>query len=210
MERATLAANSLRAELVVTRVRGKQRERLFGTARLTRPNLAKVELRGKVGQIIAANEKGVLVYNATTNQFARRSHKPSARDVATAFGPLIPLAMFFDPKIVTAETPRGTTIKLKTPEARNGIRFEIVSLAAPGMEIRLYVGPDRLVHRSVTTVKRKGETSSIEVELTRLKLGERYPQAAFAYTPPKSAREIPGVIQVELGPPSGKQNSGKR
>ena len=206
VERATLAVKSLGAEVNVIRILDKKRERVAGTARLMRPNLARVDLRGKLGQTIAANGARLWIYNTATNQFVTRKTLPSGKDIANSFGPLIPLAMFFDPKLITVTAPPGTHVKLEGPVMRDGSPQDIIALIAPDIQIRLFVGPDRLVRRSVTSADRKGQKASFEVELARLKIGTPYPRSSFRYSPPRNAAEIPGSIKVEVGSSSGKQN----
>ena len=204
VRRATLAARSLQATVVVIRASGSKRERVAGPAILIRPALAKVVMRGKLGQTVASDGKQVWVYNVATDQFVKRKATALGKDLARTFGPLIPLAMFFDPSIVTASTPQGAQVRSESPVTRNGIRYDIVTLIAPGIEIRLFISPDRLVHRSLTTSTRGQETAAIDTELTAVKLNVVIPRTAFSYKPPKTARELPTEIKVEVGRPSGK------
>ena len=206
VERATLAVKSLRADLSVTRSMGPRRERASGTARLMRPNLARVDLRGKMGQTIAANGLRLWVYNASTNQYVTRTTELDGTDIAGAFGPLLPVAMFFDPRVVTRRTPEGTRVGLEAPVSRGGLRLDVIALTSPRIQIRLFVGPDRLVRRSVTEAVQGSQRALIEVELAGVKVGGPFGRAAFAYAPPKNAAEIPGSIKVNVGSSSGKQN----
>ncbi len=204
VQRATLAAKSLQADVVVARGVGSKRERVAGPVRLMRPNLVKVEMRGRLGQTVASDGKVVWVHNAATNQYVKRKPAGPAKEIARTFGPLIPLAFFFDPTIVTAKTPQGTRVRLESPVIRRGIRYDILALITPGIEIRLFISPERIVHRSITTSTRGKEPASIDTELTGLRLNAPLPRTAFSYKPPKSARELPGPIEIEVAPPSGK------
>jgi len=188
----------------VSRGLGSKRERVTGPVRLQRPNYVSVVMRGKLGQTVASDGAVVWVHNAATNQFVKRKPAGTAKDIARTFGPLIPLALFFDSTILTTKTPQGTRVRLESPVTRNGIRYDVLALIAPGIEIRLFVSPERVVHRSITTSTRGKEPASIDTELTGVRLNVPIPRTAFSYKPPKTARELPGPITVEVGPPSGK------
>jgi len=204
VERANRALNSLQADVSVVRIVGAKKEKLTGTARLMRPNLAMVVLKGRLGQTIASDGTRVWVYNALTDQFLKRTAESAGTDLAKTFGPLIPLAYFFDPAVITRDSPPGARVRKERPVTRNGIRYDVVAFAAPNIEIRLFVGPDRLVRRAISTATRGEQSASIDTEITNLKVNTPIPNTAFKYQPPRTARELPGPIRVEVTPPSGK------
>jgi hypothetical protein len=177
-----------------------------GAARLMRPNYARLEIRGKLGQTVAANGKQLWVYNASTNQFVTRKTEADGKSISPTFGPLIPLAMFFNPAALTSTVPPGTRIRLEPDTRRSGIEMRVIALFSPQMDVRLFVGPEGLVHRSTAVANRGGATGSIDVELTNIKRDQPMAAASFSYALPRGASEMPGSIDVKVSPPSGKQN----
>jgi outer membrane lipoprotein-sorting protein len=162
-----------------------------GSAKIKRPNLARIETKGMMAQTVASDGKTVWTLMKDANQYMKQAADAEGKNLANAVIPNFPLAFFLNPK-ADFLTP-GAAVKFTgvSTETVAGKSYQMISgsVEKPFQgEIKLYVGADKLMHRLALTIKQGSDSLLLETTLQNIKTGVALAASAFAYTPPKTAK----------------------
>jgi hypothetical protein len=76
-------------------------------------------------------------------------------------------------------------------ETWNGTRYDVIELTDPSpvtQRARLYIGRDKLIHRTTFVMSRKGEpVSHVEYVFPSLEINKPLPPATFVFIPPQDS-----------------------
>jgi outer membrane lipoprotein-sorting protein len=189
---ATQAVESLTAEVVTVQKVGEQEYKSEGTAKLKKPNFARVELKGARARIIASDGKTVWNYIVASNQYTKLNADPAGRVALPD-----PLRFFLN----AASIPQPANVKtaISGKETVGGEEFVVVEamreIQQLSVRTKFYVASDKLIRRVTQEVRREDKVVSwTETTLKNVTVGARLTDADFAYEPPKDAK--PAAIRA--------------
>lgn len=185
----TRATKTLSADLTLTMQPPGDRPALksSGTVSLMRPNYARIVIAdGPFRQTVASDGK-TLYRLLGNNQYQKSDARPGGENVSLLWA--TPVTYFFqqNPSPVGG-VPAAT--RYAGAETINGVRHDVVEVSGdkPAYSAKLYIGPERLLTRSVVTLTQGEQTTVYGAALSNLRVGRPMTAAAFAYEPPKTAK----------------------
>lgn len=240
VERATRAVPSLGADLQVTMTTqnlagrpgdtrqprqsdsafGQGNEPLsftyYGTVKLQRPNLERIELADPVHQTIAGD--GTFLWTLLpTNEYVKSPADPLGKS-PTSYGPIL---MFFAPetarsagvilapgsalsenfatrylgkeRVVPRAMPgkqEGGSAASKEARAEEFDVVEVRQLRPTQQALKLYINADKMVTRIVSETRKGGVSTIQDVTLVHVKPAQKFDMSAFAFELPKGARPL--------------------
>jgi outer membrane lipoprotein-sorting protein len=184
----TKAATTLKADMEMT-LSGEGKDiKSTGTVTLKKPNLARIQLTGPIAQTIASDGKTLWTLNAA-GSYRKAPADPQGRNINTLWA--FPVAFFFQPNtnfFGPASSPRTRYVGADTI---GGKTFQVVEVSGEKPmphTVLMYIGPDKLFHRTVVALKQGDKTMTYTAALSNVETGAPVAAAAFAYTPPKTAK----------------------
>jgi len=188
---ATKAVTTLTADFTYSLETQGRKMAMEGTAKVKRPNLARIDSTGSMAQTIASDGKTIWTLRKDENQYIKTNADPEGKIVAGAVMPHFPLSFFFNPTADLFGTGSAMKIQGVSNEKVADRTFQVIegSIEKPvTASIKLYVGPDKLLHRVALTYKQDSETVTIDAALQNVKTGVALAASQFAYKPPKNAK----------------------
>lgn len=184
VSRATRAVNSLTADLVMTMSSTLGKQKATGKVKLMRPNFARIEIGAPFSQTIVSDGKHMWMYQKNGNQYMKTEADPKGEEISAMWA--FPVNIFFDPSMKPLQ--EGVTMKLAPPETIDEKKFSVIAATLPGGsgQIKLYIGPDKLVHRTVMAAGPAGGRA--EATFKNIEIDAALMASDFAYTPPKGAK----------------------
>lgn len=185
----TKATEMLTADIEMSAKTGERTVAQTGKLTLQRPNLVRMEL-APAGQVPSFYSDGTNVWVLMDGgkQYQKMDANPEGKNLPVLWG--APIAYFFDQKPMSFnEAPAAT--KYLGVEKVGDTSYEVVEMVSSEKDaptIKLYVGPDKRLHRSVVSIKRGDRESVYSATLKNIKVGAAQDVKTFAYTPPATAR----------------------
>jgi outer membrane lipoprotein-sorting protein len=190
----TRATKTLSADLTLSMQRpdGGQNMNAQGTVKLMKPNYAHIAVKGAgMPQVMASTGKDFYVL-LPDNQYQKTAATPGGSNINLLWA--MPIAYFFNPG-TAALAPFGQGPDVKTsylgPQTVNGTKMEAVAVTGEKPiphKITMMIGPEKLFRQVRVELTQEGQTTRYEAALNNLKTGAPMTAAAFAYTPPKTAK----------------------
>lgn len=211
VEAAYRAAPALTAGLSMRVWHDGRETELRGTVRLSKPNLARVELSGPYLRTLASDGRTRWELFADGRCEKKRAD-PHGLDIEALWAK--PVVMFFVPEYVVFGAAVEPMTRHLGRETFEGRPYQVLELRRPELDrqvTRLYVGRDRLVHRMAATLRSGEDSVRVEAVFRNIRVGKRLPTSAFAYRPPATARVyvrdgagMPGLLAplIPVGQPA--------
>lgn len=214
---ATAALHSLKADYTYTvsasggqarpeTVRGR------GTLVLQRPNLARVEN----GNVTVSDGSHRWFWAAAVNKYEETAVSQDGRDFDTNADVVPVVSFFFDPSLNglhAYENKKDYDFRTSQPvsgpfpakarflgsENWRGLTCQVIEAVREvpyHNTLKVYLGPDHLIHRTVAERlidfgTRKGQTETDELALTGLKTDAALPPSTFTFVPPPGSGPFP-------------------
>ena len=185
---ATKAAKTLTGDLSMTMQGGRQKQNIQGKVRLMKPNYARIELGAPVSETIASDGKTLWMLMKEQAQYMKQTAAPQGQNISVMWA--IPVQFFFNAAIGSMlPVPGEPKPTLLAPETVDGQKYQVLGLDAkePPMNIKLYVGPTKLLQRMTVEMKRGDDVTKFAAALKNVKLNAPMTAAQFAYRPPRTA-----------------------
>lgn len=188
----------------------------YGTVKLQRPNLERIELADPVHQTIAGD--GTFLWTLlSTNEYIKSPADPQGKS-PTSYAPIL---MFFAPEtartggaFVASGAPLSDNFATRylgkervvpkampaKPEGAGGAardarpeEFDVVEvrqLRPTVQSLKLYINADKMVTRVVSETRKGGVVTTQDVTLLHVKPAQKFDAAVFAFELPKGARPL--------------------
>lgn len=185
---ATRAAKTLSADVTLTQSDGGPVTTTRGTARLKKPNFARIELGEPFIQTIASDGKTVWLLEKAKNQYQKNTADPGGKGLASFT--IIPIGMFFDPDFRGFIDPSIKDARFAGKEKLDGETYQVVEVSGDkpyDFTLRCYVGANKLITRTVLQMKPMDKMITFGATLTNVKVNEPLPDESFTYAPPRDA-----------------------
>jgi len=191
----TKATKTMSADLEMTaQLPGENRPLMksSGTATLMKPNYARIVLKeGPFAQTIAST--GTTAFTLQQNQYRKSEARANGANISVLWA--VPISYFFtqspNPFGSAAALPAGATTRYVGTEVIGGKRHEVVEVNVEkptAYTLKMYVGPDKRLARSVITMKQGDQTATYSATLANIRVNQPMTAASFAYEPPKTAK----------------------
>jgi outer membrane lipoprotein-sorting protein len=181
-------------------------DRFTGTVVLKRPNLARIDMKGKGGFgefRVASDGTNLVTYFPGNNRYARSNPGPEGRNIHAFVAEQID--DFFQPDRIGV-TPAGGRSSYLGKGSADGTEYEVVAVVSRtpvNSTTRYFISPkDHLIHRVVITTKRgSGKTGTSWANLKNIRTNVPIAEAAFRWTPPPTAGplQLPSGITLPVG-----------
>lgn len=178
-----------------------------GKLSLQRPNLARVEN----GNLSVSDGSHSWFWAAGPNQYEEKPIAPDGRDLDTNVDPVPLISFFFDPSLnglhafengreydsrtghfVTGPFPAKA--RLLGEEDWRGLHCQVVEVSRETPyhnTLKVYLGPDHLVHRIVSRRADGNAVETRDLAVTRLSPNAALPASTFTFTPPPGSTPFP-------------------
>lgn len=195
-------AQTLVADLVIEEPRNDFRQGArIGTMRLKKPNLARVELSGET---VVSNGKTLWHLYTRSNTFERMpADPPRLRSVLPW---LLAGVLFYDSAFLDPRSRSAATVRALEPRAIDGASCQVVEIVQKGprpLQTTLYIGPDRLIRRSVASM---GSSFIVDVTLKNVQADRPLAESVFAFRLPETARPL-AEVAAEAEDPHGQRSA---
>ena len=189
VEAKITSLRSLTAEVVGFRMRTyldaskNSHARFEGILRLARPNFAELRyISGSRKVVAVADGKSFWQWESGAREYTKMSPGPQGHSIVLADSLPIgwPVELFFTRHVPHLDVPATLTSQGK---------FQVIEFhEAPDARQRIFIGPDKLVHKFRSELL--GGRYIGEWELKNIKLDAATRPAPFAFTPPPGTREF--------------------
>jgi outer membrane lipoprotein-sorting protein len=181
-------------------------DRFTGTVVLKRPNLARVEIKGKggLGQFLVVSDgRNLFTYFPADNRYAQSNPGPEGRNIHAFLAEQID--DFFQPDRIGMPPAGGRSTYLGKGSA-DGTEYEVVAVVSHtpvSSTTRYFISPiDHLVHRVMITTKlESGKTETSWASLKNIRTNVPVGETVFRWTPPPTAGplQLPSGITLPMG-----------
>jgi outer membrane lipoprotein-sorting protein len=181
----TLSADLELSQNVQTGDGKKHDQKLQGTVKLKRPNLARISVGQGSDSMQEVASNGTDLYQVFGNQYIKRTPGANGQNIQAMWA--FQVNMFFNPN----QLPLGdSNSKFLGKETVGGVDYQVIELTPKAMQeekVKLYVSPDNLIVQAVLSADSANQKVKLSATLRNIKRNITLDSAAFAYTPPKSA-----------------------
>jgi outer membrane lipoprotein-sorting protein len=196
----TRATQTLRADLSVSQSSLGVTQKLAGTLRLKKPNLARIVLTEPDNATIASDGKTLWILMTADNQYRKMDVDAKGNDLDFIGSVLI--SQFFDPQSLGSfgrlSYARSQYVGQETVGKQTFQVVELTSQKPVAYKIKLYISAQKRVLRLVADYTQDREAHHLVASLANVKTDTPLPTASFAYTPPKSAQFVADTDQSSL------------
>jgi outer membrane lipoprotein-sorting protein/peroxiredoxin len=189
VQSAYQAAESLTAEVTLSRRTNEGSASVRGTATLLKPNKVRLELHGAFGRTVVSDGTNLWTVVTEGNR-CLKSEVVHPRTLSLLGAK--PLSLFFAEHSFVfglQAAQDGTT--LLAPQTVGTIRCEVVEVTSTLLgrqRIRYFIGPDALVHRMVAELEVGDQRVEQEVELRQVEINRAVDPDCFRFVPPPEFR----------------------
>ena len=186
VEAAAKAAQTLSATVTVAQKGEGQDLKLTGTAKLKKPNFARIVLSQPMAMTLVSNGKKQWTL---TNDTYQTQPIDSKGHTLNTMG-ILPLSLFFNPSSTTFGSFKGTEKRYLGSETLAGKKYEVIEVKGKQpveYTLKMYVGPEKLITRIVVDMKQEGQTASSTFSLSNVQLNAPLAKTVFTFKPPKTA-----------------------
>jgi len=159
--------------------------------RLKKGNLARIDLSGATPETIASDGERLWRVDLATRRYRESRALPDGKKIHVSFSGATPITLFFQPEFLETERRRGAKLRLLPEETVDGVRYRVlrVSLSERDLEakVKVFVGPDGLVHGLDGEGRQAGKQSRQQAWLRQIETNRPMTAEEFRFTPPADA-----------------------